>query len=253
LYDVSLCCEFAELDPGDMRLPDESTRYLLEEHNLGMQLLLTINATLATKGLILETITVVVAPLLSAPSSAKNSTRERGPKMDQTKKGNRWHLGMKGVDADSGLWFMPLSAQLPMFMTSLKAIACCMLRNLLCSLILGTREPRGEKKLPDAAWQVARRPGNRKVLDRNSPWDNLPDNAEEMKVSMRAKVGHPFLVIKCKQGSELRRILAQSFVASLGKAKLTIALSNLWMARRQLMGANKHEFARKVGKRPKAA
>lgn len=55
LHDTSLYCEFARLDPGAMGLPDESTilrfRHLLEENNLSTQLLATINATLATKGL----------------------------------------------------------------------------------------------------------------------------------------------------------------------------------------------------------
>jgi IS5 family transposase len=54
LHDVSLYCEFAKLDPGDMRLPDESTilrfRHLLEEHNLSMQLL----ACIASKSLALS-------------------------------------------------------------------------------------------------------------------------------------------------------------------------------------------------------
>jgi IS5 family transposase len=110
LHDVSLYCEFARLDPEAMRLPDESTilrfRHLLEENNLSIQLLATINATLATKGLMLKTGTVVDTTLIAAPSFTKNSTGARDHEMHQTKKGNQWHFGMKahiGVDADSGL------------------------------------------------------------------------------------------------------------------------------------------------------
>ncbi len=73
-----------------------------------------INATLAQKGLLLKTGTVVDATLIAAPSSTKNKDGERDPEMHQTKKGNQWHMieghphgwGMKahiGVDADSGL------------------------------------------------------------------------------------------------------------------------------------------------------
>jgi IS5 family transposase len=44
---VPLYCEFAQLDAGITRLPDESTilrfRHLLEAHNLSAQLLATIN------------------------------------------------------------------------------------------------------------------------------------------------------------------------------------------------------------------
>lgn len=77
LQDVPLYCEFAHLDSGIGRLPDETTilrfRHLLEEHNLSIQLLATINATLTTKGLMLKTGTVVDATLIAAPSSTKNS------------------------------------------------------------------------------------------------------------------------------------------------------------------------------------
>jgi len=110
LHDVCVYCEFARLDPGATRLPDESTilrfRHLLEENNLSIQLLATINATLAKKGLMLKAGTAVDATLIAAPSSTKNSTGERDPEMHQTKKGNQWHFGMKahiGVDAESGL------------------------------------------------------------------------------------------------------------------------------------------------------
>lgn len=85
LHDISLYCEFARLDPGAMRLPDESTilrfRHLLEEHNLSRQLLATINATLFAKGLMLKTGTLVDAILIAAPSSTKNSVGERDPHM----------------------------------------------------------------------------------------------------------------------------------------------------------------------------
>jgi IS5 family transposase len=93
-----------------IRRPDETNilrfRHLLEEHNLSIQLLATINATLIAKGLMLKTGTVVDATLIAAPSSTKNSSGERDPELHQTKKGNQWHFGMKahiGVDADSGL------------------------------------------------------------------------------------------------------------------------------------------------------
>ncbi len=106
LHDISLYREFARLDPGDTRLPDESTilrfRHLLETNNLSLQVLTTINATLASKGLLLKTGTVVDATLIAAPSSTKNKDGQRDPEMHQAKKGNQWHFGMKahiGVDA----------------------------------------------------------------------------------------------------------------------------------------------------------
>ena len=103
LHDVPLYCEFAQLDAGITRLPDESTilrfRHLLEAHNLSAQLLATINATLSAKGLMLKTGAVVDATLIAAPSSTKNDKGERDPEMHQTKKGNQWYFGMKAMDS----------------------------------------------------------------------------------------------------------------------------------------------------------
>lgn len=111
LYDVPLYREFAGLDAGVTRMPDESTilrfRHLLEGNNLSIQLLAAINATLATKGLLLKSGTVVDATLIAAPPSTKNRTGERDPEMHQTKKGNQWHFGIRTLPEIAGLQFMP--------------------------------------------------------------------------------------------------------------------------------------------------
>ena len=240
LHDISLYCEFAKLDPGAMRLPDESTilrfRHLLEEHNLSVQLLATINATLATKGLMIKTGTVVDATLIAAPSSTKNSTGERDPEMQQTKKGNQWHFGMKahiGVDADSGLVHTVIG-------TAANVHDVTQGHDLLHgeeSVVFADAGYRGAEKREEAtgvAWQVAMRPGKRKVLDKNSPWGNLLDKAEQMKASVRAKVEHPFRVIKCQFG--FTKVRYKGLAKNTAQLITLFALSNLWMARRQLMG-----------------
>ena len=99
LHDIPLYREFAHLDAGITRLPDESTilrfGHLLEEHQLGQQILATVNARLSDRGLMLKSGTVVDATLSAAPSSTKNKDGQRDPEMHQTKKGNQWHFGMK--------------------------------------------------------------------------------------------------------------------------------------------------------------
>ena len=76
LHDIPLYREFAHLDAGITRLPDESTilrfGHLLEEHQLGQQILATVNARLSDRGLMLKSGTVVDATLIAAPSSTKN-------------------------------------------------------------------------------------------------------------------------------------------------------------------------------------
>jgi transposase, IS5 family len=110
LYDVPLYRDFAGLDGGMTRLPDESTilrfRHLLETHGLAAQMLALVNEILVEKGLMLKTGSVVDATLIPAPSSTKNNSGKRDPEMRQTQKGGNWYFGMKahiGVDAESGL------------------------------------------------------------------------------------------------------------------------------------------------------
>lgn len=241
LHDVSLYCEFARLDPGAMRLPDETTilrfRHLLEENNLSLQLLATINATLAAKGLMLKTGTVVDATLIAAPSSTKNSTGERDPEMHQTKKGNQWHFGMKahiGVDADSGLVHTVIG-------TAANVNDVTQGHGLLHgeeTVVFADAGYQGATKRPEATgvdWHVAMRPGKRRALDKNSPWGSLLDKAEQLKASVRAKVEHPFRVIKCQFG--FTKVRYKGLAKNTAQLMTLFALSNVWMARRQLMGA----------------
>jgi IS5 family transposase len=52
------------------------------------------------------------------------------------------------------------------------------------------QEARGPK------WHVAMQPGKRRQLDPASKWAQLLERAEQLKASIRAKVEHPFHVIK---------------------------------------------------------
>ena len=240
LHDVSLYCEFARLDPGATRLPDESTmlrfRHLLEDNNLSRQLLATINATLAKKGLMLKTGTVVDATLIAAPSSTKNNTGQRDPEMQQTKKGNQWHFGMKahiGVDADSGLVHTVIG-------TAANVHDVTQGHGLLHgeeTVVFADAGYLGATKRPEATgvdWHVAMRPGKRRALDKQTKLGALLDKAEKLKASVRAKVEHPFRVIKCQFG--FAKVRYKGLVKNTAQLVTLFALSNLWMARRQLMG-----------------
>ena len=100
LHDTPLYCEFARLNAGMARMPDETTilrfRHLLEAHSLSEQMLSTINATLSAQGLMLKTGTVVDATLIAAPSSTKNSRGAVGPRDAPDQEGQPvalWHEG----------------------------------------------------------------------------------------------------------------------------------------------------------------
>ena len=239
LYDMALFREFVGLDAGEDNLPDESTilrfRHLLEAHNLSSQILATVNATLAAKGLLLKSGTVVDATLIAAPSSTKNSSGERDPEMHQSKKGNQWYFGMKahiGVDADSGLVHTVRG-------TSGNVNDVVQGNSLLHGQetdAFGDAGYQGADKRPDArqavCWHVAMRPGLRRALDKDKPLDDLIDQLERTKARIRAKVEHPFRVLKQQFGYV--KVRYRGLRKNTAQIVTLFALSNLWMARHKL-------------------
>jgi len=63
----------------------------------------------------------------------------------------------------------------------------------------------------------------------------MSPRVEKMKASIRAKVEHPFRVIKRQFGST--KVRYRGLAKNTAQLITLFALSNLWMARRQLMGA----------------
>src|ERR1700758_5765779 len=85
LYDSAVMRQFAGIDLGREPVPDETTvckfRHLLEEHNLGGEMLEAVNLHLQEKGVRITTGTIVDATIISAPSSTKNAEKARDPEM----------------------------------------------------------------------------------------------------------------------------------------------------------------------------
>jgi IS5 family transposase len=241
LYDMALFREFVGLDAGEDNLPDESTilrfRHLLETHNLSLQILATVNATLAAKGLLLKSGTVVDATLIAAPSSTKNSSGERDPEMHQTKKGNQWHFGMKahiGVDADSGLVHTVVGTGANVNdVTQAHALVHGEETDVLADAGYQGVDKRAETQGIDVNWLVAMRPGKRKALDKSTPMGAILDKLEQTKARMRAKVEHPFRVIKRQFGHV--KVRYRGLAKNTAQLHTLFALSNLWMVRRTLL------------------
>ena len=241
LHDTPLFREFAKIDQGVARLPDETTilrfRHLLERHNLAPDMLRLVNDILGAKGLLLRTGTVVDATLIAAPSSTKNADGQRDPEMKQTKKGNQWYFGMKahiGVDAQSGLVH-----------TVAGTAANVNDLNMAGALLHGDEEAafgdagyQGVHKRPEAqgpTWHVAMRPGKRRKLNPFIEPDFVAERMEKMKASIRAKVEHPFRVIKRQFG--FTKVRYRGLAKNTAQLVTLFALSNLWLARRALAGA----------------
>jgi IS5 family transposase len=241
LYEMALFREFVGLVAGEDNLPDESTilrfRHLLEAHSLSLQILATVNATLAAKGLLLKSGTVVDATLIAAPSSTKNSSGERDPEMRQTKKGNQWHFGMKahiGVDADSGLVHTVVGTAANVNdVTQAHALVHGEETNVLADAGYQGVDKRAETQGINVNWHVAMRPGKRKALDKSTPMGAILDKLEQTKARMRAKVEHPFRVIKRQFGHV--KVRYRGLAKNTAQLHTLFALSNLWMVRRTLL------------------
>lgn len=240
-FDVPLYRQFAQLE-AFARLPDESTilrfRHRLEEHKLAEQILATVNELLTSKGLLLKVGTAVDATLIAAPTSTKNKSQARDPEMHSSQKGKQWYFGMKahiGVDADSGLVHTVRT-------TSGNVHDINEANSLLHGqeqMVFADAGYQGIEKRPDTKpevkWHVAMRPGKRKALNKADAADVMLDAAEKLKAGVRAKVEHPFRVIK-RQFAHLKTRY-RGLKKNTQQLMTLFALSNLWMVRSKLMGA----------------
>ena len=240
LHDVPVFRDFAGLSNWADAMPSESSilrfRHLLERHKLAEQILATVNALLSAKGLLLKAGTVVDATLIAAPSSTKNREGTRDPDMHQSKKGNQWFFGMKahiGVDAESGLVHTVQG-------TAGNVNDVVEANSLLHgeeTVVFTDAGYQGADKRPDAkpgvTWHVAMRPGKRRALDtENNLADALLDQVERLKAGVRAKVEHPFRVIKRQFGHV--KVRYRGLKKNTAQLKTLFALSNLWMVRNKV-------------------
>ena len=241
LYDVPLYREFAGLDEGMTRLPDESTilrfRHLLETYGLAAQMLAVVNEMLSEKGLMLKAGSAVDATLISAPSSTKNGSGKRDPEMHQTKKGNQWYFGMKahiGVDAESGLVHTVIGTAANVHdINAAEALLHGQEKDVYADA--GYQGIEKRCRANRVRWHVAMRPGKRPQLDPTNRLDAIYNEIERLKAGVRAKVEHPFRVLKQQFGYTKTRY--RGLVKNTAQITTVFALGNLWMARSALSKA----------------
>lgn len=203
IYDSQAIRGFVGIDLTHESAPDATTllkfRRLLEKHKLTERIFNEINGHLASKGLMMREGTIVDATLIAAPPSTKNKDGKRDPEMHQSKKGNDWHFGMKahiGVDAASGLVHTVVG-------TAGNVADVTQAHALLHGdeiAVLGDAGYQGVEKRTEnldkvVTWHVAMKRSKRKALP-NNKLGRMREKLEHLKASVRAKVEHPFHVIK---------------------------------------------------------
>lgn len=235
LYDSDSMRRFCGLDLNDEPPPDETTlckfRHLLEYHSLGERLLEYVLSYLDSQGIKIGLGTIVDATVISAPQSLKNQDRQRDPQMRSGKKGNLWHFGMKahiGVDSETKV------------IHSVKVTP----GNVHDSACLGDLLHGEETRV----WGDAAYMGKTDVIRERAPkaqdltnrrWQHRTwvDEAERArnreKSKIRARVEHPFLVIKHLFGFAKTRY--RGLAKNTHRLMVTCALTNLYMVRRRLL------------------
>jgi IS5 family transposase len=198
LYDLPALRRFAGVDLGRAPAPDETSilnfRHLLERHDLCGSILQTVNRYLDSRGIGIGIGTIVDATIIHAPSSTKNATGTRDPAMHQTRKGNQWYFGMKAhVDVDSREGIVHSVCA-----TAARVADEHMLPDLLHGeerKVWGDAAYQGQGEMireaaPHAQDMTSRRTRYKQIVD------ELQRRKNRTKARVRARVEHPFRILK---------------------------------------------------------
>ncbi|NLA28433.1 MAG: IS5 family transposase [Propionibacterium sp.] len=202
IYDSYAMRRFMGLDFVVEQVPDATTllhfRHLLEKHKLGEALFTEQNQIFDEQGWIMRGGSIVDATIIAAPSSTKNASGARDPAMHQTKKGNQWYFGMKahtGVDAGTG-YVHTVTATAANVHDLDEAARLVRADDEVVYADAGyqgaAKRPEiiGDEDLSKVEWRIAARKGVLKTMTEHDR------GVESGKASVRAKVEHPYLIVK---------------------------------------------------------
>ena len=180
--------------------------------------------------------TIIVSTIIAAPSSTKNEKRERDPEMHQTSMGKQWHFGVNvhiGVDSESGLIYSVETTAVNVHdLTTAHELLHGEETVVYADAGYQGIEKRAEMEGKGIGFRVAMRPGKRRALPETLE-GRVDDLIETAKAHIRAKVEHPFRVIKRQFGFQKTRL--RGMLKNLCKVNVLAALTNLFMARHQLL------------------
>jgi IS5 family transposase len=242
IYDSQAMRTFAGIDLSVEAVPDATTllnfRHLLEAHGLTATIFAQVAALLGEKKLLMREGTIVDATIIAAPASTKNARKERDPEMHQVKKGNAWHFGMKahiGVDAQSGLVHSVTgSAANVADITQAHALLHGEEKQAHADAGYLGVDKRAEiaARFSHLTWHVAARRGKVRELPEGLVKE-LTLRYEKAKAQVRARVEHPFHVVK--NLFRHRKARYRGLSKNTAQLQSLFALANLFLARRSLL------------------
>ena len=202
IYDSYAMRRFLGLDFTVEQVPDVTTllhfRHLLEKHQLGRKLLDSQWETFEERGWIMRGGSIVDATIVAAPSPVKNAAGARDPEMRQALKGNQWYFGMKAhIGVDAGAGYVHSVTATAASVHDLDQVAHLVRAD--DEVVYADAGYQGASKRPDVADDPHLSQVEFRIAARKSKLAAMaqPDRAaESRKASVRAKVEHPFLIIK---------------------------------------------------------
>ena len=226
---------FVGIDLGREPVPDETTvckfRHLLEQHDLGVHILGTVNLHLQAKGVRITSGTIVDATILHAPSSTKNQDQQRDPEMHQAKKGKMWYFGMKahvGVDSKTKIIHTAVA-------TAANVADSAVLPDLLHgeeTRVWGDQAYRGHTDLIRECAPLAQDCTHQRYRYKDRI-DEVERAKNRTKSKVRSKVEHVFGVMKLKFG--FVKLRYRGLKKNATRLFATCALVNLFTARKKLL------------------
>jgi IS5 family transposase len=205
----------------------------LEQHQLGGEMLETVNLHLQEKGVRITTGTIVDATIIHAPSSTKNQSQQRDPEVHQTRQGRQWYFGMKahvGVDSKTKTIHTVVA-------TAANVADSTVLAELLHgeeTRVWGDQAYRGQTEVIQQQAPQAKDCTHRRYRYKGRV-DEEEREKNRIKSKMRSRVEHVFGVMKLKFG--FVKVRYRGLAKNANRLFATCALVNLFIVRKTLLRA----------------
>ncbi len=233
LYDSESMRRFAGIELVEDAIPDESTilrfRHLLEQHRLTEQIFAAVRGLLEEKRLLLKSGTIVDATIIAAPPSTKNAQGARDPEMQQTKKGQQWHFGMKahvGTDLNGIVHSLATTDARTGDITQMHKLLHGQEKAVFGDQAYWSQGHRHDARAKGIAYRINRRPNGHTPL-------SLRDRAiNRIRSRGRARGEHAFLGVKRLWG--FSKVRYRGLAKNTARLFTAFALANLYLLRRRL-------------------